>query len=151
MIQAVIHDIRYALRQLRRSPGFALTAVLTLAFGIGATTAIFSIVEGVLLRHLPFPDPGRLVLFGDLPEGVGAALGSPAATAPAIRIYARDTHAFSGLGGYQQTGYELSGLGEPAQLSAALAFLALASLALAFGLGGCGSVTPQRRAQDATR
>ena len=111
-------DIRYALRQLRKSPGFTLTAVLTLAFGIGATTAIFSIVEGVLLRPLPFPDPGRLVLFGDLPEGVGAAIGTPGATAPAIRIYTRDTHAFSGLGGYQQTGYELSGVGDPAQINA---------------------------------
>jgi predicted permease len=117
-MQTFVHEIRYALRQLRKSPGFTLTSVLTLAFGIGATTAIFSVVEGVLLRPLPFPDPDRLVLFGDVPEGVGAALGSPSATAPAIRIYARDTHTFSGLGGFQQTGYELSGQGEPAQISA---------------------------------
>ena len=114
-----IQDIRYALRQLRKSPGFTLTAVVTLAFGIGATTAIFSIVEGVLLRPLPFPHPDRLVLFGDIPEGVGVSANLLAATAPAVRIYSRDTHAFSNLGGYRQTGYELSGLGDAAQISAA--------------------------------
>ncbi|MGP8175774.1 MAG: ABC transporter permease [Terracidiphilus sp.] len=118
-MNTLLQDIRYALRQLRKAPGFTLTAVLTLAFGIGATTAIFSIVEGVLLRPLPFPDPGRLVLFGDIPEGVGPAEGTYAATAPAARIYTRETHAFSGLGAFQRTGYELSGLGEPAQIRAA--------------------------------
>ena len=110
-------DVRYALRRLRQAPGFTLTAVLTLAFGIGATTAIFSIVEGVLLRPLPFPAPGRLVMIGDLPEGVPAGSGPPNVTAPAARIYARDTRLFTGLGAFQQNGYELSGNGDPAQIS----------------------------------
>ena len=58
-------NLRLALRQLRRTPGFALTVVLTLALGIGATTAIFSLVEGVLLRPLPFHDPDGLVGISD--------------------------------------------------------------------------------------
>ncbi|MGP8173550.1 MAG: ABC transporter permease [Terracidiphilus sp.] len=114
----LLQDIRYALRQLRKSPGFTVTVVLMLALGIGATTAIFSIVEGVLLRPLPFPTPDRLVLFGDIPEGVGTPFSQPSAEAPAIRIYSRDTSVFSGLGGYQQNSYELSGVGDPAKINA---------------------------------
>ena|ERR1017187_4641959 len=112
-------DIRYSLRRLRQAPGFTLTAMLTLAFGIGATTAIFSIVEGVLLRPLPFPAPDRLVIIGDVPEGVKTGSGSPNVTAPATRIYARSTRVFTGLGAYQRTGFELSGTGDPAQISGA--------------------------------
>ena len=116
----IIRDLRYAVRQLRTSPVFALTAVLTLAFGIGATTAIFSIVEGVLLRPLPFPNQARLVILGDIVEGVHHSGGeAPGVTAPGIRTYIRDTRAFSDLGGYQPSTYELSGLGEPGQINAA--------------------------------
>ncbi len=111
-------DVRFALRQLRKAPGFTLTAVLTLAFGIGATTAIFSIVEGVLLRPLPFPAPDMLVTLGDHLEGVEYGSDTPGVTAPGVVTYGRDTHAFSNLGGYTPSAYELSGTSEPALINA---------------------------------
>ncbi|MGB2637469.1 MAG: hypothetical protein WAN32_00830, partial [Candidatus Acidiferrum sp.] len=61
----VAQDFRLAFRRLLKTPGFTLTVVLTLALGIGAVTAVFSLVEGILLRALPFRAPGRLVLLGD--------------------------------------------------------------------------------------
>jgi predicted permease len=113
-------DLRLVIRQLAKSPGFAITAVLMLAFGIGATTAIFSIVEAVLLRPLPFPDSERLMLLSDRLEGVNVGGDNEVGvTVPDIKAYARDTHGFAALGGYQGTGFELSGNGEPAQINAA--------------------------------
>jgi putative ABC transport system permease protein len=112
---ALAQNLRFAFRQLRRTPGFALTVVLTLALGIGATTAIFSLVEGILLRPLPFHDADRLVLLGD-------HLGSNpniSVTAREIETYAKAAEAFSSLGGYITTDYELSGGAQPEEVYAA--------------------------------
>lgn len=74
-IEALAHDLRYAARGLRKSPGFTLTAVLTLAIGIGATTAVFSVINGVLLRPLPYPDSGRLVAVSNVFPKSGSPFG----------------------------------------------------------------------------
>src|ERR1700761_4366764 len=62
LMSSILDDLRYSLRQLRRSPGFALTAVLTLALGIGATTAIFTLVYDVMLKPLPYSHAEQLVV-----------------------------------------------------------------------------------------
>lgn len=109
------HDLRFAVRQLWKSPAFSLAAVLTLAVGIGATTAIFSLVEGILLRPLPFQTPDRLVLLGDRLR----AGGSVSVTAREIDTYAKATSAFSSTGGYISNTFELSGDATPEQIHAA--------------------------------
>ena len=100
-----MRDLRLALRQLRKAPGFSLTIVLTLALGIGATTAIFSLVEGVLLRPLPLREPQQLVLLGDR-LGDGLQLG---VTAVEVATYEHAALAFSSMGAYITTSWELSG------------------------------------------
>src|SRR6059058_6559531 len=88
-----MNDLRYAVRQLRKSPAFTLVAVLTLALGIGANTAIFSVVEGVLLRALPFPNAERLVRIYEALDENGArsaTLNLSYRTAARFREFGRD-------------------------------------------------------------
>jgi putative ABC transport system permease protein len=105
----LIQDLRFAVRQLMKAPGFGVTVVLTLALGIGAVTAMFSLVEGILLRPLPFREPDRLVLLGD---HIGNSPNKPV-TAREIGAYSNATSAFSSLGGYIDTSYEVSGGATP--------------------------------------
>jgi putative ABC transport system permease protein len=116
---SLLRELKIAVRHLSKSPGFAITAVLMLALGIGATTAIFSVVEGVLLRPLPFPQSDRLMILADILAGADiSGNGEAGVTVPDIRNYTRDTHSFASLGGYSGAGYELSGIGEPAMVNA---------------------------------
>jgi len=112
---AFAYDLRFAFRQLRKAPSFCFAVVLILALGIGATTAVFSLVEGILLRPLPFSNPGRLVLLGD---HIGGGPNTPV-TAREIGTYSTATSAFSSMGGYISAGYELSGKATPESVQAA--------------------------------
>jgi putative ABC transport system permease protein len=115
-IASLAGEVKHAFRQLCRSPGFMVVAVTTLALGIGATTAIFSIVEGILLRPLPFRDPSRLVILSDHIRGV--SVDEPGVNTSDIRIYTRSAGTFSSLSSYKTTLYELSGPSEPAEINA---------------------------------
>lgn len=106
----MLTDIRHALRRLRKAPGFTLTAVLTLAVAIGGVTAVFSIVEAVLLRPLPFQNPAQLVR---LHEGIEHELDPADLPAPDVIRFTKDNETFSGVGGFVASGYELTGAGQP--------------------------------------
>ena len=106
-------DIRFGVRLLRKSPGFTATAVLTLALGIGANTAIFSVLYSVVLRPLPFPEPERLVTVLEAQQGSnGGTLGYP--TFADWRSQTRSFDAMSAFGDWNPT---LSGVGEPEALA----------------------------------
>ncbi len=111
-----IQEIRYAARRLSKSPGFALTAVLMLALGIGATTSVFSVLDAVLLRPLPFRDPGRLVLIKENVNKLTDRLNLPA---PDVLTFAQQSKAFEQVGGFERDDVELSGSGEPVRLASA--------------------------------
>lgn len=114
-MHVLTQNLQFTFRQLRRTYAFTLTVVLTLALGIGATTAMFSLVEGILLRPLPFQDANRLVLLGD---HLGGRPGM-SVRAREIAMYTNVTQAFSSLGGFITISFELSGGAQPEQINAA--------------------------------
>ncbi|HEY5567493.1 MAG TPA: ABC transporter permease [Gammaproteobacteria bacterium] len=116
-IESVAQDVRYAVRTLGRSPGFTVVAVLILALGIGANTAIFSLVSAVLLRPLPLEEPDRVVvLWEDF-----SSVGGPARVEPAPANYVdwKDrSRSFEDMAALESLSYNLTGEGEPERLAA---------------------------------
>jgi predicted permease len=113
--------MRFTIRQLRKSPGFAVTTILTLGLGIGATTAIFSLLNAVLLRPLPFPEPERLIWArqADIEPGVPADTAN-ALSYPDFFDWRARSHSLAGIASYRHDRLTLTGSGEPQMLAAAV-------------------------------
>ncbi len=124
----MLADLKHALRQLRRSPGFALTAVLTLALGIGATTAIFTLVHAVLLRSLPVQDPSTLLRVGDneqccmnggLPDYAEPMYDWSLFSYPQYQQFRDHTPGFASLAAFESSDHQMAvrrtGSNQPAQ------------------------------------
>ena len=114
-LETFLQDIRYGLRQLRRNPGFTTVAVLTLALGIGANTAIFSVINAVLLRSLPYPASDRLI---DIWESdAGRHLSHIPVSFTKFTDLTEQSQVFAGLGAYTWSTFDLSGGREPEQIN----------------------------------
>jgi putative ABC transport system permease protein len=114
LIDTLVQDLRYGIRILRRNPGFTSVAALTLALGIGANSAIFSVVNAVLLRSLPYRDPDRLVLVSRY-----RAIGEPNLASGADFLEWRDqAKSFEQIAAYRSSTADLTGSREPERLSA---------------------------------
>jgi len=112
LLKSLPQDLRYGVRVLAKSPGFSLIAILTLALGIGANTAIFSVVNGVLLNPLPFRAPNQLVsMFQEMPNFKNGSISYPN-----FLDWRRMNTTFAGMAAYRSTGFNLSGSGEPERL-----------------------------------
>jgi putative ABC transport system permease protein len=107
----MLGDLKFAWRQLRKSPGFSLTAVLTLALGIGGVTAVFSVVEAVLLRPLSYKDSASLFLLRERIEHLMD--GDANLSAPDVLTFARENKTFTGVCGFIGASFEASGAGAP--------------------------------------
>ncbi len=98
----LLQDLRYALRQLRKNPGFAAVTVLTLALGIGVNAAMFAVIDAVLLRPLPFPKPDQIVQMSESrPEDMGGPIAS-ISSLPDIRDWRAQSHSFQDIGWYTE-------------------------------------------------
>jgi predicted permease len=115
----VVNDLLYALRVLRSRPAFAVVAILTITLGVSANTAVFSIVNAVLLKPLPFDDPGRLMVVGD--HRVDQPETMRTMSLPELDDYASRTHTVEAFGAWRDWGYVRSDVVTPESIRAAIA------------------------------
>jgi putative ABC transport system permease protein len=118
LVDDLLHDVRYAARVRRRDTGFTAAVVLTLALGIGANTAVFSIVNTVLLRELPYADPSRLVSVWTAPSGTPSDRNPT--SLPDIRDWQQQAPVFSGLAGFAFNRFDADGPQGPSQVRGVL-------------------------------
>src|ERR1700728_349607 len=109
----LFQDLRYAIRMLAKSPGFTAVAVLTLALAIGANTALFSVINGVLLNPLPFPHPEQLVTLHESKPN----FASGSISYPNFLDWRKDNHTFAAMGLARSYGFSMTGHGDATQLS----------------------------------
>jgi predicted permease len=116
-MESLMQDVRYGWRMLVKNPGFTAIAVLTLAIGIGASTAIFSVVDTVLLRPLPYQQPEQLVLVTETLPGMSA--DEVGVAAGEYQDYRDHNHSFSQVAAFESSGFNLTGTGRPLRINAA--------------------------------
>jgi putative ABC transport system permease protein len=115
-IEHLVADIGYAICGLRHNPAFALTAMLSLALGIGANTAIFSLMEALLLRPLPYAEPGQLQWITE----TSAEMPQVVVVTPEFAAWRAENSSFSGMAAWNDSEYNLTGNGQAERLSVAL-------------------------------
>src|SRR5947207_6216184 len=115
-------DLRFGLRMLRKSPGFALTTIAVLALGIGANAAVFSVVDAVLLRSLPVRDPERVVMLWEKNPALGGSIGErvPAAYTNFLE-WTRQAAQFEAIAGFEDANFNLTSGSEPERIEGARA------------------------------
>jgi predicted permease len=114
LFERLMQDLRFGVRMLAKSPGFAAVAILTMTLGIGANTALFSVVNGILLNPLPYPDPEQLVTLAESKPN----FDSGSISFPNFRDWRKDNRTFSMMGISRSYSYSLTGRGEAEQVSA---------------------------------